>query len=83
MPEHGRGLHVRVLVRRRMSIGELRDCSTKSLTKPHELLGIIGLLKSVEDAEHDNVLSVEKLLQLAPAFDGIDASLGQLHTLKC
>lgn len=40
---------------------------------------LTGLLNSVEDANCDDVLSVEKLLQLAPAFDGIDAGLGQLH----
>ncbi len=40
---------------------------------------LAGLLDSVVDASRDNVLSVEKLLQLAPAFDGIDAGLGQLH----
>ena len=40
---------------------------------------LAGLLNSVGDANSDDVLSVEKLLQLAPAFDGIDAGLSQLH----
>lgn len=40
---------------------------------------LAGLLNSVMDANRDDLLSVEKLLQLAPAFDGIDAGLGQLH----
>ncbi|CAJ0699053.1 SbcC/MukB-like Walker B domain-containing protein [Ralstonia wenshanensis] len=40
---------------------------------------LAGLLNSVDDANCDDVLSVEKLLQLASAFDGIDAGLSQLH----
>lgn len=40
---------------------------------------LAGLLNSVVDVNRDDVLSVEKLLQLAPAFDGIDAGLSQLH----
>jgi DNA repair exonuclease SbcCD ATPase subunit len=40
---------------------------------------LAGLLNFVEDANRDDVLSVEKLLQLALAFDGIDAGLNQLH----
>lgn len=40
---------------------------------------LAGLLNAVVDANRDDLLSVEKLLQLAPAFDGIDAGLGQLH----
>ncbi|MNX22060.1 hypothetical protein D3C86_520300 [compost metagenome] len=39
---------------------------------------LAGLLNSVEDANCDDVLSVEKLLQLASAFDGIDVGLSQL-----
>ncbi|WP_047396451.1 SbcC/MukB-like Walker B domain-containing protein [Chitinibacter sp. ZOR0017] len=38
-----------------------------------------GLLNAVADANRDNLLSIEKLLQLAPAFDGIEAGLGQLY----
>lgn len=40
---------------------------------------LAGLLNSVADANGDDVLSVEKLFQLAAAFDGIDVGLGQLH----
>jgi len=40
---------------------------------------LAGLLDSVVDVNRDDVLSVEKLLQLAPAFEGVDAGLGQLH----
>lgn len=40
---------------------------------------LTGLLNLVTDANRDDVLSVEKLLQLAPAFDGIDTGLSQLH----
>ena len=40
---------------------------------------LAGLLNFVVDANRDDVLSVEKLLQLATAFDGIDAGLSQLH----
>ncbi|HYE34378.1 SbcC/MukB-like Walker B domain-containing protein [Methylocaldum sp.] len=40
---------------------------------------LAGLLDSVEEANRNDVLSVEKLFQLAPAFDGIETGLGQLH----
>jgi energy-coupling factor transporter ATP-binding protein EcfA2 len=40
---------------------------------------LAGLLNSIVDANGDGVLSVEKLFQLAPAFDGIDTGLSQLH----
>ncbi|MCD4499681.1 SbcC/MukB-like Walker B domain-containing protein [Chromobacterium vaccinii] len=41
---------------------------------------LAGLLDSVVDANRDDDLSVEKLLQLAPSFDGIEAGLSQLHS---
>lgn len=38
-----------------------------------------GLLSAVEEARGDEELSVEKLHQLAPAFDGLDAGLDELQ----
>jgi energy-coupling factor transporter ATP-binding protein EcfA2 len=40
-----------------------------------------GLLDAVMDANRDDVLSVEKLFQLAPAFDGVEAGLDQLQAV--
>lgn len=54
------------------------DAVAKALTTTN-VDRLAGLLNSVVDANRDDVLSVEKLLQLAPAFEGIDTGLGQLH----
>lgn len=39
-----------------------------------------GLLDSIIATSSDDVLSVERLFQLASAFDGIDAGLSELHS---
>jgi energy-coupling factor transporter ATP-binding protein EcfA2 len=39
-----------------------------------------GLLDAVVEANRDQDLVVEKLFQLAPAFDGVDTGLGVLHS---
>lgn len=41
---------------------------------------LAGLLESVTAADNDAVLSVEKLFQLASAFDGVDTGLSELHS---
>jgi energy-coupling factor transporter ATP-binding protein EcfA2 len=40
-----------------------------------------GLLDAVVDANRDDVLSVEKLFQLAPAFDGVETGLDELQSI--
>jgi energy-coupling factor transporter ATP-binding protein EcfA2 len=40
---------------------------------------LAGLLDAVVEANRDESPSVEKLIQLAPAFDGVDSGLGALH----
>lgn len=41
---------------------------------------LASLRDAVIDADHDKELVVEKLFQLAPAFDGVDSGLDILHT---
>lgn len=57
--------------------------SVLAVAKTLESTGVerlAGLLDAVVDVNRDEDLSVEKLLQLAPAFEGIDVGLGQLHS---